>query len=249
MRRIVRVELPQRVSQYLTKKQREVDSGGDVDAIWTSARQTRSMKAVYEHLVIMAGNRARCMYCQDSRGVNIEHFWPKSAFPQRTFQWDNLILACSGCDIRKGTRFPLDESGEPLLIDPTAEDPWDHLYFDARTGIVTARFLDDGRVDPRGEYTTRGSGLPLNIEPVTKGRSRTVRNLGRCIQQFIDSTARQDNPRLQQDLISCIDDADDYGMGTWFVHREGRADSPFAKLRDGHPATWTLLEERLSIMM
>ncbi len=88
----------------------------------------------------MAAGLERCMYCEDSAGTDIEHFWPKSAYPERAFNWDNYLLACSGCNSNhKRERFPLDAAGAPLLIDPTAEDPGDHLALSPRTGQYVAR--------------------------------------------------------------------------------------------------------------
>jgi uncharacterized protein (TIGR02646 family) len=86
-------------------------------------------------LDLMASGLGRCMYCEDSRGTDIEHFWPKSAYPERTFHWDNYLLACGGCNSNhKRDQFPLDSAGSPLLINPTAEEPRDHLLLMSSTG-------------------------------------------------------------------------------------------------------------------
>jgi uncharacterized protein (TIGR02646 family) len=64
----------------------------------------------------------------------IEHFYPKSQYPDLTFTWKNLLLSCDKCNDanHKGTNFPLDDiTGNPLLIDPTdgVTDPNTHLEF------------------------------------------------------------------------------------------------------------------------
>ena len=79
----------------------------------------------------------KCAYCESKiRTVaygDIEHFFPKSLDPDLTFVWKNLLLACSICNnaAHKGTKFPLDDQGNPLLIDPTdgITDPNRHLEF------------------------------------------------------------------------------------------------------------------------
>lgn len=81
MRRILRAELPRRLLFYLEKKQREVDSGGIVSTLWKQARNTQAMKQAFGILASMGGGRQRCMFCEDSRGVDIDHFWPKDAYP------------------------------------------------------------------------------------------------------------------------------------------------------------------------
>lgn len=79
----------------------------------------------------------KCAYCESKITVvtygSIEHFRPKSIYPELTFEWNNLLLSCDICnDIgHKGNRFPLDTNGNPLLLDPTdgVTDPTVHLEF------------------------------------------------------------------------------------------------------------------------
>jgi uncharacterized protein (TIGR02646 family) len=83
----------------------------------------------------MAAGIERCMYCCDSRGTDIDHFEPLARSPKRTFDWYNHLLACSSCNSNsKRDQFPCDERGMSLLIDPSAEDPFDHLRLIFATG-------------------------------------------------------------------------------------------------------------------
>jgi hypothetical protein len=69
------------------------------------------------------------MYCEDSFGTDIEHFFPKTRYPSKAFSWHNYLLACSHCNSNlKRQRFPLLRR-RPLLLDPSAEDPQNHLAF------------------------------------------------------------------------------------------------------------------------
>lgn len=78
----------------------------------------------------MAPGRSRCMYCEDSAGTAIDHFWPKQRYPMRAFEWENMLWACSGCNSNlKREQFPLDAFGAPLLLDPTEDEPMDHLDY------------------------------------------------------------------------------------------------------------------------
>jgi uncharacterized protein (TIGR02646 family) len=75
------------------------------------------------------------MYCEDSAAAHIDHFCPRSVEPRSTFSWTNYLLACSICNSNfKRDRYPLDGSGEPLLLDPTNDDPRDHLVLSPSTG-------------------------------------------------------------------------------------------------------------------
>ncbi|EFE74634.1 hypothetical protein SSIG_02186 [Streptomyces filamentosus NRRL 11379] len=77
----------------------------------------------------MAPGHQRCMYCGDSQGTDIDHFEPKSRAPLRTFEWLNHLLACAYCNSnQKRNRFPRSETdGSPLLLDPTLQEPLEHL--------------------------------------------------------------------------------------------------------------------------
>lgn len=132
--------------------ERERARGGlNVAGEWQRARKTARLRSVLATLHSMMGERERCMYCHDSHGTDIDHFWPKASYPERMFRWSDFLLCCPECARFKGDRFPLDD-GIPLLVDPTAEDPWLHLEFDPATGNITAR------IDPQsGEWSPRGT--------------------------------------------------------------------------------------------
>ncbi|MFI6455253.1 HNH endonuclease [Streptosporangium amethystogenes] len=96
----------------------------------------------------MAPGIERCMYCGDSLGAAIDHFEPIKLAPLRAFDWLNHFLACDYCNSNaKRAEYPCDPStGECLLIDPSTEDPHDHLRLILRTGRYRPR-------TPKGEAT------------------------------------------------------------------------------------------------
>ncbi|MDC3956442.1 hypothetical protein [Polyangium jinanense] len=88
----------------------------------------------------MAPDEGRCMYCQYNEGSAIDHFWPLAVFPVRAYDWHNYLWSCSVCNSNyKGDRFPRDRNGYPLLLDPTVDEPRDHLYPAPSTGQVRPR--------------------------------------------------------------------------------------------------------------
>jgi uncharacterized protein (TIGR02646 family) len=106
---------------------------------WRNARATADHE-IRRKLREMVGRMNRCMYCEDSEGVDVDHFWPKAQFPLRTFAWENLLLACSNCNSTyKRNSFPLSTKGVPLLIDPTSESPTRHLDYSPSTGQLHGR--------------------------------------------------------------------------------------------------------------
>jgi len=103
----------------------------------STARDRYHHPAVKNALVRMF--HGKCAYCESKITVvtygAIEHFRPKgnAQYLHLTFDWNNLLLSCDVCnDARhKGARFPLDEHGAALLLDPTdgMTDPAMHLDF------------------------------------------------------------------------------------------------------------------------
>jgi hypothetical protein len=90
MRRIARHPLDASTQAALDQRQRVVDERHgsgilDVTREWNSARKTLPLSVVLTTLKAMMGARERCMYCLDSHGTDIEHFWPKMPYPQHMF--------------------------------------------------------------------------------------------------------------------------------------------------------------------
>ncbi|MCC6142662.1 MAG: HNH endonuclease [Candidatus Hydrogenedentes bacterium] len=67
---------------------------------------------------LFARDRNQCQYCGKrfpKQELTIDHVLPRSRGGKDT--WNNLVLACTKCNVRKGNRLP-DEAGMPLLRDP-----------------------------------------------------------------------------------------------------------------------------------
>jgi uncharacterized protein (TIGR02646 family) len=103
----------------------------------------------------------KCAYCESKithvdYGA-IEHYRPKARFPEKTFDWDNLLLACNVCNGPefKGDRFPDVAEGGPIA-NPCDDEPGDHLafVFDPIAGLATV--VPKTR---RGELTIETLGL------------------------------------------------------------------------------------------
>lgn len=106
----------------------------------------------------------KCCYCECKTRGEVEHYRPKGGVRQKeggplrrpgyywlAYEWSNLLLSCNVCNqIHKRSLFPLaprsqratshhDDIGheQPLLIDPSAQDPDEFLRF--RGAILYAR--------------------------------------------------------------------------------------------------------------
>lgn len=146
-----------------------VEKGADSAAatsVWGSSRAAK--REIRARLHRMAPALQRCMYCLDSQGTDIDHFQPKALAPLRTFDWLNHLLACSYCNSNaKREAYPCDEeTGECLLLDPSTDDPADHL------ALLPASGKYDG-------LTVKGwesiAVFDLNRELLRRGRVRMYR--------------------------------------------------------------------------
>jgi 5-methylcytosine-specific restriction endonuclease McrA len=95
----------------------------------------------------------KCAYRESKITVvtygSIEHFRPKSKYIDDTFKWDNLLFSCDTCNNsgHKGDHFPLNDFGDPILLDPTDGTLHisDHLEFswNPNSGLAAVYGRDD----------------------------------------------------------------------------------------------------------
>ncbi|WP_339613700.1 HNH endonuclease [uncultured Rubinisphaera sp.] len=106
----------------------------------------------------------KCGYCgcaiQPVAFPVLEHFYPKSRYPEKVADPENILLVCPVCNTLKADKFPLDEHDQPLLLNPNVDDFTDHLEF-SEEGTVKG-------LTPRGEATIEL--LQLNREPLVEQR-------------------------------------------------------------------------------
>ncbi|AJY19666.1 hypothetical protein L0Z13_08750 [Burkholderia multivorans] len=122
-------------------------------ALWDAKRGSKPRREAFatirDTLATMCIGPVRCAYCEDSAADEIEHVYPKSLFPERAFQWSNLLFACGPCNGPKSNKFGIlalgkvvefcrtkDKSDTPppagisALVDPRVEDPTELLELD-----------------------------------------------------------------------------------------------------------------------
>ncbi len=237
MRRVKRLPLEVKAQIYLNQQQKQANvklaSGNlNTSSEWKSARQTQAMVAVLKTLQKIMGMRERCMYCLDSHGSDIEHFRPKAVYPKRMFRWRNVLLCCTECGRFKGNQFPL-QGKRPLLIDPSKEEPWRYLDFDADTGNICARFdPHDNAYCLKGEKTVEILQLDRR-EALSTGYLKTYHRISNKIRRFLDES----NPSAGK-LINELQEADEHGLLGWCLIGTGQNETPFLELRLQYPDVW-----------
>ncbi|WP_258947019.1 HNH endonuclease [Lentzea californiensis] len=145
----------------------------------------------------MAIGFTTCMYCGESRGTDVDHFEPIVRNPLRTFDWLNHLLACSSCNShQKGKQFPVDEDGSPLLIDPTAEDPFDHLLLALSIGVYSP-------LTTKGESTIKVLGL--NERGLPKGRMHARKVVELVLREWDRARERERSDEMQEHVRTVQD--------------------------------------------
>ncbi len=72
--------------------------------------------------------QGKCAYCEQITGLQLEHYRPKSKYYWLVYEWTNLLPACSECNSKKGTQFPIHTESERVNL-PNFKD--DSIDFDA----------------------------------------------------------------------------------------------------------------------
>ena len=155
-----------------------------------------------------------------SANLDVEHFRPKGEVRQSreaekefpgyywlVYCWENLLLACADCNrTHKGAIFPLANPAQRArshnhdltkeqerFVDPTAEDPRDHIRFDGDLPVARTE---------RGCHTIAGLGLRRST--LNEERLRLL-NKVRVLIDVIKITTVTDLQGSQEDIRKLIE--------------------------------------------
>ncbi|MFZ4813324.1 MAG: hypothetical protein ACOYL5_02220 [Phototrophicaceae bacterium] len=177
---------PQALAQ-LQKHQAQVDAKPTwAEKVAEAARmwkpQNRAFDEITEQLIAMCPGTRRCCYCEDARAEDVEHYRPKSRYPEDAYVWENYLYACSACNsnakrdqfavIVDGKRQALPAgvepiNGQPALINPRYENPLDFLELDLlRTFEFGVREGLSELDQQRADYTIEVLQLNKRVELV-----------------------------------------------------------------------------------
>ncbi|MDT3400647.1 hypothetical protein RKE29_29280 [Streptomyces sp. B1866] len=166
--------------------------------LWKRAAVRRDVHAPLRELLrTMAAGLGCCMYCGHDLADQIDHHVPVVLAPVRAFCWFNHLLACSPCNSRfKRDQHRQDALGNSLLLDPTRDDPFQHLHLTLDEGI----YVD---LSPRGRFTIDACGLNRDKRPEARQRAR--RDIGHHIEGWWRAH-RDGDIRRAADYLAAIRD-------------------------------------------
>ncbi len=120
----------------LLAKIQEIAKERDKDKIVRLKKEKDAIEANYRHSEIKdtlekSSTKGKCMYCESWIKPldfgDIEHFHPKSLYPDDTFNWDNLLLSCRFCNRYNG-KGAHDTKTYPI-INPEKDAPEDCFIY------------------------------------------------------------------------------------------------------------------------
>lgn len=164
-------------------------------------------KSSWRHADIVAGLRrdakSKCMYCESfmedvSYGA-VEHIAPKSRFPERALDWDNLGYCCQRCNTSKGAYWS--DEIDLRILDPYKDDLKQHFVFSG-----PALFARGG--DSRGVVTLHKLKMKALV-PLILGRMNQIEKLEMIVVSWMKEL-RPGHKELLAELIeeACGDDVE-----------------------------------------
>lgn len=110
----------------------------------------------------------KCGYCEmrcnaaegPSKAPTVDHFRPRSKFPELTYVWSNWVFACFRCNDTKANLWPDSGYIDPCAV-PLDERPEVYLDVDDRTGevVVKSGLSEEGK--RKAQSTIDDIGLNL----------------------------------------------------------------------------------------
>ena len=93
---------------HLEKVQKEItdeptfeEQAKKASAKWdskTSGAGKSAFKNIKDTLMDMCVSVEICVYCEQNEATDIEHIYPKKLYPEKSFTWENYVLACGKCN-------------------------------------------------------------------------------------------------------------------------------------------------------
>ncbi len=78
-----------------------------------------------------------CAYCEEITNGEVDHFRPKSKFPDLVYCWSNWLFACHDCNQAKSSSWPAGGYVDPCAMSKS-DRPECYFAFDVQAGVILA---------------------------------------------------------------------------------------------------------------
>ena len=175
--------------------------------------------------ILFKKKRTKCAFCEtfptETGFLEVEHFYPKSIYPEKSFEWLNLLPSCKRCNLKKST---LDTKAFPL-VKPDEEEPSKYFTYDH----IMMKVLDSAsdKDKDKGERTI--SRLELNEYRLIKPRSELLvslvgfqNELEKTLKEIADSKQMAKKKRIASKVLDSLDQINE-------LKKKGNKHSGFCK--------------------
>jgi hypothetical protein len=208
---------------HITATKTEKERITEADRKYTNARTTQWFMPVLDALQMMTGEGQRCMCCSSGEAAQVEHYRPKSKYPEQALSWTNLLWICGVCNLAKGDDF--DENCLP--INPAEENAWNYFFIDEYGNFCAKWAQETDSLHPRAVETIQLYGL--DRQALQESRIARMQELKRLLD---DSIALKSQDQLSEnDLqIRALEfhaNPLQPDVGDYFLNGPGCQEAPF----------------------
>ncbi|MEH7745337.1 HNH endonuclease [Neobacillus drentensis] len=143
MIKLTRPSRPTKLTDKKVKQFTETFKGNKNSSVWRKDYITQPLLEM---------SNSKCAFCEcyleeEGKYLQVEHYYPKSIYPDKVVEWGNLLPICGRCNVKKGDH----DTGINPIVDPTKNNPLDHFEFSFsefrivgkdELGIITEKILD-----------------------------------------------------------------------------------------------------------
>ena len=139
-----------------------------------------------------------CGYCEEEAALEeVDHFRPKSKFPELVYAWSNWVFACNSCNDTKNDKWPPGGYVDPCACS-TQERPEHFFDFNLRTGMIVPK--SDLTQEQRRKASQTIQGLDLNNPGHIRNRLGQIEFVRELLPYF-DGTSDPDLEHLAMRLV------------------------------------------------
>lgn len=155
-----------------------------------------------------------CAYCEAVCKGEVDHFRPKSRFPELVYEWSNWLIACHDCNHAKGDKWPASGYVDPCA-ESTSKRPEYYFDFDTLTGELVPKV---GLTSTRRQKAQRMiNDLRLNEHHHLRKRLRWLYLVGKALTADPDAQS----PELRRTCANLVSPATSFSGVTraWLTER------------------------------
>lgn len=217
---MIKINKPNTIPNILVKNElnwtnellNEIKNHGSFSELPDSTK--KEIAARYKHPeikdLLIPTEDTKCAFCEsfpnESGFVEVEHFLPKSIYPDKAYSWENLLPSCKRCNLQK---LSLDTGIFPI-VKPDIDNPEDYFTYDNIKMVVKVDSLDEEKAARTIDR------LKLNQHRLIKPRSELLvslvtfeSDLEDALKKLSTSVRISKKSRIKSNILESLDQIDE----------------------------------------